>query len=52
MILHRAKVALSPGPAFGPPGAGFARLNLACHPDLLRDAVTRMSALRPRTVPG
>lgn len=51
-ILHRAKVALSPGPAFGPPGAGFARLNLACHPDLLRDAVTRMSALRPRAVPG
>ncbi|MDN5749317.1 MAG: aminotransferase class I/II-fold pyridoxal phosphate-dependent enzyme, partial [Pseudonocardia sp.] len=51
-ILHHAKVALSPGPAFGPPGAGFARLNLACHPDLLRDAVTRMSALRPPTVPG
>lgn len=52
LILDRAKVALSPGPAFGPPGAGFARLNLACHPELLRDAVTRMSAVRPRPVPG
>ncbi|RJK95495.1 aminotransferase class I/II-fold pyridoxal phosphate-dependent enzyme [Vallicoccus soli] len=41
-----AGVALVPGPDFGPGGAGFARLNAACHPDLLREAVRRMAAAR------
>jgi cystathionine beta-lyase len=45
ILLQRARVALSPGPDFGSPGHGFARLNLACHPDLLRDAVTRIAAV-------
>lgn len=44
MFLHRGKVALSPGPDFGGQGHGFARLNLACHPDLLREAVSRIAA--------
>ncbi|HEY1974011.1 MAG TPA: aminotransferase class I/II-fold pyridoxal phosphate-dependent enzyme [Pseudonocardia sp.] len=43
-FLTRGRVALSPGPGFGAPGLGYARLNLATHPDLLREAVTRMVA--------
>lgn len=39
-------VALNPGPDFGAPGRGRARVNLACHPDLLRDAVQRLAAAR------
>ena len=35
-------VALTPGPDFGPQGAGFARLNLACSPEVLTDAVARL----------
>lgn len=41
---ERGRVALSAGPDFGSPGAGYARLNLACSPDLLAEAVTRMAA--------
>jgi cystathionine beta-lyase len=39
--LEHAKVALSNGPAFGPQGAGYARMNLACSPDTITEAVTR-----------
>lgn len=35
-------VALSSGPDFGPQGAGFARLNLACSPEVLAGAVARL----------
>jgi cysteine-S-conjugate beta-lyase len=35
-------VALSPGPEFGPQGAHHARLNLACSPEVLREAVARL----------
>ena len=42
VFLSRGRVALSSGPSFGAPGLGHARLNLATHPDLLREAVTRM----------
>lgn len=41
--LEHAKVALSNGPPFGEPGRGFARLNLACSPEVLTEAVTRLA---------
>jgi cysteine-S-conjugate beta-lyase len=41
--LDRARVALSSGPAFGPPGAGHARMNLACAPATVTEAVTRLA---------
>jgi cystathionine beta-lyase len=44
--LEHAKVALSNGPPFGPAGVGFARLNLACSPEMLTEAVTRLAASR------
>ena len=37
-------VALNPGPAFGTPGRGFARLNFACSADVLAEAVRRLAA--------
>lgn len=40
--LEHAKVALSNGPPFGSQGLGFARLNLACSPEMLTDAVARL----------
>jgi cystathionine beta-lyase len=43
---ERAKVALSPGPAFGSVGRGFARLNFGCSPAVLTEAVTRLAAAR------
>jgi len=36
-------VALNPGPDFGAPGRGFVRLNLATTPDVIEEAVERMS---------
>jgi cystathionine beta-lyase len=44
--LEHAKVALSIGPDFGPAGRGFARLNLACSPEVLTEAVERLTAAR------
>ena len=41
-FLERGRVALSPGPAFGTEGRGFARINIACSEDLLAEAVRRM----------
>ncbi|MBO0770737.1 MAG: aminotransferase class I/II-fold pyridoxal phosphate-dependent enzyme [Actinobacteria bacterium] len=43
-FLARGRVALSPGPDFGPAGRGFARLNLGTSPDLVAEAVRRMTA--------
>jgi cysteine-S-conjugate beta-lyase len=43
-FLDRGRVALTPGPDFGPRGAGFVRLNLATSPEILTEAVTRMAA--------
>lgn len=43
VFLERGRVALSPGPAFGTEGNGFARLNIATSPELLTEAVRRMS---------
>ena len=44
-ILREARVALNPGPAFGPQGAGHVRVNFGCSPDVLREAVARIGAL-------
>jgi cystathionine beta-lyase len=52
IILREAKVALSPGPAFGEPGAGFARMNIACSPGLLEEAIRRIAAIPPGTPAG
>ncbi len=43
-FLERGRVALSPGPQFGPGGEGFARLNYATSPALLERIVERMAA--------
>ncbi len=43
VFLERGKVALSPGPTFGPGGQGFARLNIATSRALLEEAVSRMA---------
>jgi cysteine-S-conjugate beta-lyase len=42
-LLERGRVALSPGPQFGPQGAGFVRLNLGTSPALLEQIVVRMA---------
>jgi cystathionine beta-lyase len=42
-ILERGRVALSPGPQFGPQGGGFARLNLGTSPALVAEAVERIA---------
>ncbi|MFT4284417.1 MAG: aminotransferase class I/II-fold pyridoxal phosphate-dependent enzyme [Protaetiibacter sp.] len=44
-ILEHARVALSSGPAFGREGRGFVRMNLACAPELVGEAVSRIAAL-------
>jgi len=44
-LLIRAKLALSPGPSFGPQGAGFARLNFGTSPALLSEAVERLAGV-------
>ena len=43
-IRLRGRVALSPGPAYGSAGAGFARLNFATDPELVEEAVRRIAA--------
>lgn len=44
--LARARVALNAGTDFGTQGAGFARLNLACSPEVLTEAITRLAAAK------
>lgn len=46
-ILTDAKVALNNGAAFGLGGEGHARINLACAPDTLREAVRRVAEILP-----
>ena len=46
-ILHDARVALNNGRHFGRGGTGHARLNLACAPDTILEAVDRISRLEP-----
>nr|WP_218881442.1 aminotransferase class I/II-fold pyridoxal phosphate-dependent enzyme [Leifsonia shinshuensis] len=45
-ILAEARVALVRGLDFGREGAGFARVNLACSPEVLTEAVERIARLR------
>lgn len=45
-ILKEARVALNRGPTFGVEGAGHVRINLGCSPEMLREAVLRIAALR------
>ncbi len=45
-ILAEGKVALNSGLTFGPDGAGHVRLNLACSPEVLTEAIERIAALR------
>jgi cystathionine beta-lyase len=49
-LLSRARVALNSGPSFGPGGHGFARMNIACDPATISEAVRRIAAatLEPR----
>jgi cystathionine beta-lyase len=41
-FLERARVALNDGKAFGPPGAGFVRLNFGCPRSILQTGLDRM----------
>jgi cysteine-S-conjugate beta-lyase len=43
-VLQEAKVALNSGPTFGAAGRGHARINFACDPTVLEEAVERMAA--------
>lgn len=47
LSLEQARVALTSGSDFGAPGAGFARLNFACSPSVLTEAVLRLVAATP-----
>lgn len=42
-VLQDARVALNSGPTFGAAGRGFARINFACSPSVLEEAVERMA---------
>jgi cystathionine beta-lyase len=44
VFLERGRVALSPGPHFGEPGKGFARLNIGTSRALMTEAVQRMAS--------
>jgi cystathionine beta-lyase len=47
-FLEHGRVALSPGPDFGPMGRGFVRLNFATSPEILTEGVLRMAAAANR----
>lgn len=49
--LRHAKVALSGGPAFGPQGTGHARINLACAPGTITEAVARLARAAAAAAP-
>lgn len=50
-VLERARVALNDGAFFGAGGAGHVRLNLACAPDTIREAVRRIASILPTETP-
>lgn len=50
-ILADAKVALNDGVFFGTGGDRHVRLNLACAPDTIREAVRRIAAILPASAP-
>lgn len=43
LLLARARLGVNPGPDFGPPGAGFVRLNFGCPRALLEDGIGRIA---------
>lgn len=45
--LEHARVALSSGPTFGTQGTGFARMNVACAPETVTEAVHRLARAAP-----
>lgn len=45
LLMEKAKVSLSPGPEFGKPGLGWARLNFATDPEILKAILTRITAV-------
>ncbi|WP_424858394.1 MalY/PatB family protein [Streptomyces sp. SAI-170] len=47
VFLDRGRVALNSGTPFGTGGTGFVRMNLATSPDLITEAVRRMTAALP-----
>lgn len=47
-ILEEARVALNAGIDFGAQGAGFVRLNFACSPEVLTEAIDRIAELARR----
>jgi cystathionine beta-lyase len=51
-LREHAYVALNSGLAFGSEGRGFARLNLACAPETLREAVGRIASAYPSSMQG
>ncbi|MDN3482170.1 aminotransferase class I/II-fold pyridoxal phosphate-dependent enzyme [Arthrobacter sp. APC 3897] len=46
VALEQGRVALESGLKFGRQGTGFVRLNFACSPEVLTEAVTRLAAVR------
>ncbi|WP_153505747.1 MalY/PatB family protein [Cumulibacter manganitolerans] len=44
-ILKEARVAVNPGPSFGATGRGCTRINFACSPQVLTEAMERIGAL-------
>ncbi len=44
VLIDHGRVALNSGLAFGEPGRGFARINLACNPSTVVEAVRRIAA--------
>jgi len=42
LLIHRGKIWLSPGPAFGAGGQGFQRFNIACPRSLLQQGLNRL----------
>lgn len=45
LIVREADVALHHGPYFGTEGAGHVRINFACGPEVLTEAMARIGAL-------
>ncbi len=44
LLAQRARVALSPGPSYGSPGAGHARLNFGTSPQLVGEMIDRLAS--------
>jgi cystathionine beta-lyase len=47
VLVEKAKVAFVPGIRFGQQSSQFVRLNFATSPEIIGEAITRISSLRP-----